>query len=112
MATWGSSGIMTGFVWSIPLCFKITSTYCFCPMEMVLADQVILMLMILEGSPRSVVSHSAFIFAFVLSIRVSNVVNNSKSSTQMVTIMKLSPSRLMYAQGSECMRLNPCFWIM
>jgi len=96
----GSNGIVTGFMWSIPSHFKIASTYCCCPMEMVFADQVILMPIILEGSPRSVVSHSVLMFCFVFSIRVSIVVNSNRSSTQMVMIAKPLPSCFMYVQGS------------
>src|SRR5216683_5310129 len=109
-----SNGIETGFARSIPLCFKMASMYCFCLMEMAFADWVISMPMILEGSLRSVVSHSVLIFCFIFSIRASNIANSSRSSTHTIMIANLPcplPLCLMYAHGSKHMRLKLCFHI-
>ena len=84
-------------------------------MEMAFTDQVILMPIILEGSPRSVVSHLVLMFCFIFSIRVSDIMNSSRSSTHTIIIVNPLhplPSCLMYAHGSECMHLKPCFHIM
>lgn len=111
MGEFGSKGIVTGFVQSNPLHFKIVSMYCHWPMEMELAVQVISIPIILEGSPRSIIFHSSLMLTFILSIRASNVANNSKSSTQTVIMAKPLSSHLMYMQGSECIGLKPCLCI-
>ena len=52
---------------------------------------------ILTRSPKLVNSHSASRPAFVHLINSSVVANNNRSSTQIVTIMKLSPSYKIYS---------------
>jgi len=76
---------------------------------MELAVRVISIPIILEGLPRSVVSHSAFIFAFIFSIRASNVTNSNKSSTQIVTGTKQRLRQLMPVEAFDQVRVeNEC----
>ena len=88
----GSNGIATGFVHSMPSCFKMDLIYAFCLIEIELGDHVISIPMILKGSLRSVVSHSVHISFFIFFIRRSDVVNNNRLSTHTVIITNLSCS--------------------
>src|SRR5260221_2361751 len=103
----GSSGIATGLHRSSPSFLRIDSIYLFCEMAIESLFNVISMPTILDGSPRSVTSHSAFISDFILFISLIVVANSNRSSTQTVMIAKSSPRRQMYAHGSDLRRAYP-----
>ena len=72
---------------------------------------MILISIILEGSPRSIVSHSALISDFVFSIRLSNIANSNRLLTQTITTTNLSPLCLIYVHGSVRRHLKLCLHI-
>ena len=87
----GSNGIAMGFTHSIPLCCKMDLIYDLCPIN-VFEDLVISMPIILEGSPRSVVSHLVRMSVFIFSIKDFDVMDSNRSSTHTVIIANPSCS--------------------
>ena len=85
-----SSGIPTGFARSMFSRFRMDCIYNFCDMVMAWGSLLISMPMILEGSPRSVISHSDHKCFFISFISLIVDTNSNKSSTQMV-IIAMSP---------------------
>ena len=107
--TFGSSGITTGFAHLSPSFFKMDSIYLLWDMKMEALSIVILMPTILDGSPRSITSHLAFISAFILFISLIVIANRRRSLTQTVMITKSSLRCQMYAHRSECRQAYPRF---
>jgi hypothetical protein len=102
-----SKGVATGFAHSIPSFFRIASIYRCCEMEMESVVHLISILIIFEGSPRSVTCHLCAICSFVRRMPTSVLAKMSRSSTQTVMIWKSVPLHRMYAQGSEYNHVNP-----
>src|SRR6266850_3227226 len=110
MITFGSNGIPTGFTCSIPSLTRMDSIYFFCDMITSVGFIKISIPTILEGSPRSVTSHSPHIISFISDISFIDVANSSRSSTQTVMISKSSLCCLhIYMHGSERNLKNPWF---
>src|SRR5216684_6938403 len=76
-----------------------------------LSDLVILMPIILEGSPRLVTSHCECRSFFISFIVWLDPANNSKLSTHMVMMAISSFCLFMYMQGSTWRCMNPFWWI-
>src|SRR5258708_3019897 len=109
--TFRSSGVLTGFASSRPCLVNIDSMLFFCDIVITSSDLVILMPIILEGSPRSVTSHCEHRSFFISFIVWLDPVNNNKSSTHMVMMATSSFFLFMYMQGSTWRHINPFWWI-
>ena len=107
-ATLGSSGMPTGLALSNLSFFRMDLRYCCYEIVTDWLPSAISIPTIFTGFPKSVSSHSASKFVFVHSISSSIVANNSKLSTQTVTIMNWSPSCRIYVHGSKISCQKPC----
>src|SRR6266567_3085954 len=95
----GSSGVTMLLMLLRPLHSKMDSTYTFCKIVIESSVWVILMPMILVGSPRSVISHLVCKSNFVCFMSSLDVANRSRSSNQTVIMTMSLLSRLMYTHG-------------
>src|SRR5580692_7473851 len=89
-------GIAMGFANSMHLHFKMFSIFFFCIMIIEFLSLVISMPIILEGSPRSVISHLEFKSLFPLLFDLADEVNSNKLSTHNIMISKRDQVCLSY----------------
>ena len=91
----GSKGVETMFILPRPFFHKTDSIYCFEEIAIDLGVHVISILMILDGSPRSVICHSLSTLEMAFPFSSTVVANMRRSSTHTVMIMKSSLVRQM-----------------